>query len=155
MLFDVVDGMEECASINPHLAATESPVCTQDEVKSKHLVIEIIQHPPAHEAEVGHVFLPLSGVGSPAIAATAKLQRHRAGMRPIGGAFPKTVQAGTKSGPEYAIAGHFSSGTDKSCAVSMTVKARDSGNANCARSIPLHFGECPPGSRLKGQRHLF
>jgi hypothetical protein len=75
-------------------------------------------------------------------------------MRPLGVAFSKTIETGTKSGPECAIACHFPSAPDESSAVSMAECARHFGNAYCTRSIPLHFDECPLDSALTGRRHL-
>src|ERR1039457_3914736 len=71
LLFNTVDGVEEGAPIDPELAAAEFPVRTQEVMISKHLVIEIVQHTPAHQAEVGHEFFPFAGVGTPALRARA------------------------------------------------------------------------------------
>jgi hypothetical protein len=57
----------------------------------------------------------------------------------LGSALPKTVEAGTENGPEYAIAGYFLSLMDKARAVAVAVRAGRFCQANCVRSIPLHF----------------
>jgi hypothetical protein len=89
--FNAVDGVKEGATVDLELAAAEFPVGAQEVVISEYFMVEIIEHAPANEAEVGHIFFALAGVGTAALTAAADFQGNRAGMSPVGAAFPKAV----------------------------------------------------------------
>ena len=123
MLLNAVDGMEKGAAIDLELTAAEFPVRSQKEMVPKYSVSELIQHAPAYKAEVGHVFFTLAGVCTPPLRALAQLQGNRAGMRPLGVAFAKTVETGPERGSECAVARNFPSMPDESSAITMAVGA--------------------------------
>ena len=66
-------------------------------------MLVFLQGTPADKAEIGDVFLLLSGVASPPFTAPAKLQGDRADV--IGGksTVSESVQTGAKNRAKYAI----------------------------------------------------
>jgi hypothetical protein len=116
--------MKECAAVHVQLAATESPVRSQDEVKAEEPVLFIVQDAAADEAEVGDVLFALARIGPPAIAATAEIERNRADVIGVSGKLPKTVETRAKNGPEHAIAGRFRSVMPQAHTKALAVRAR-------------------------------
>jgi hypothetical protein len=144
-LLDSVHDVEKGPSIKLQLPAAEFPVRSQKEMKSEDLILEFIEHALPDQGEIGDVFFPLAGVGAAGFPSVAQFQLDRSRVRSGCHAFTKTVEAGSKGGPKYAIARYFPIVADKADPVAVTIRARHSGDTNCAGSIPLHVQKCPPG----------
>src|ERR1017187_3470963 len=98
--------MKEISAVHFEPPGAELPVRTQQEVKPEEAMIFFIEHAPAHQTEVGHVFFLFPGVNTTPAWAAAKLPGNRSEVRPGGGAIPKTAHAGPKNGPKNAVVLH-------------------------------------------------
>jgi uncharacterized protein YfaA (DUF2138 family) len=62
-------------------------------------VLLLVQHAAADEAKIRHILFRLPGIHAPAVAAAAKLQRHRAEVSSGFGAVPKARQTSPEDRP--------------------------------------------------------
>jgi hypothetical protein len=115
--------MKEVAALHLQLAATESPVRPQHKVKPEEPVFVVVQHSTAHQAKIGNVLFPLARIGPPAFLAAAELQGNRPDVIYIGRELPKTIEAGAKNRPKYAIAWRFPSIMDKAHTEAVAIRA--------------------------------
>src|ERR1035437_1779299 len=136
--FNPIDRMKEISTVHFEPPGAELPVRTQQEVKPKEPMILFIEHAPAHQTEVGHVFFLFPGVNATPARAAAELPGNRSEVRPGGGAIPKTAHAGPKNGPKNAVARRVLRLVDNAGSVAFAILARLSRQSTRIRSIPLH-----------------
>src|ERR1017187_8769789 len=136
--FNPIDRMKEISAVHFETAGAELPVRTQQEVNPEEAMIFFIEHAPAHQTEVGHVFFLFPGVNTTPAWAAAKLPGNRSEVRPGGGAIPKTAHAGPKNGPKNAVARRVLRLVDNAGSVAFAILAGLSRQRNRIRSIPLH-----------------
>jgi hypothetical protein len=137
--FNAVDGMKEVSAVHFELPGAELPIGTQEEVIPEEPMIFVIEHAPAYETEVGHVFFLLPGIDATPARAGAEFPGNRSEGRLCGGAVPETAEAGPKNGPKDAIAWRCLRLVDNARPVAFAILARFSRQPNRIRSIPLHF----------------
>ena len=82
--------MKEISAVHFELPGAEFPVGTQEEVVPEEPMIFVIEHAPAYQTEVGHVFFLLPGIHATPARAGAELPGNRSEGRPGGGAIPET-----------------------------------------------------------------
>ena len=102
-------------------------------------MIFVIEHAPAYETKVGHVFFLLPGIDATPAGAAAELPGNRSEGRASVGAVAETGEAGPKNGPKDAIAWRSFRLVDNARPVAFAIFARFSRQPNRIRSIPLHF----------------
>jgi hypothetical protein len=138
-VFNPVNRVEKGSAVHPQLPGTEPPIRAQQEVKPENLILKIVEHTTANQTKVGYIVFSLARVGPPPFFAATEFKGNTAGVGCVGNTIPKTVVAGPKNGPEYALARYFSPFMDETQAVTVANAARFFGQTNCVRSIPLHL----------------
>jgi hypothetical protein len=131
--------MKEISAVHFELPGAELPVGTQEEVVPEKPMIFVIEHAPAYQAKVGHVFFLLPGIHASPARAGAELPGNCSEGRPGGGAVPETGEAGPKNSPKDAIAWRCLRLVDNARPVAFAILACFSRQPNRIRSIPLHF----------------
>jgi hypothetical protein len=137
--FNPIDRMKEVSTVHFELPGAELPVRTQEEVVPEKPMIFVIQHTPAYQTKVGHIFFLLPGIHAAPARAGAKLPGNRSEGRPGCGAVPEAAEAGPKNGPKDAIAWRCPGLVDNARPVAFAVLACFRRQPNRIRSIPLHF----------------
>src|SRR5581483_7232040 len=107
-------------------------------METEDLIFKLVEHPPAHQAEVGHILFPFPRINPAAVAAVAAFERDRSDMARGSHAIAKTVVARPEGGPKYAPARHLFAFADQAQAVSMAGAARELSQADRVCSIPFH-----------------
>jgi hypothetical protein len=130
--------MKESSAVHFETPRAELPVRAQQEVKPEEPMIFFIQHTPAHQTKVGHVFFLFSRINATPARAAAELPGNRPEVRPRGGAIPETAHAGPKNGPKDAVARRVLRLVDNARSVAFAILARFSCQRYRVRSIPLH-----------------
>jgi hypothetical protein len=137
--FNSIDRMKEVSAVHLESPGAELPVCPQKEVKPEEPMIFVIEHAPAYQTEVGHVFFLLSGIDATPARAATELPGNRTEGRTVGDAIPEARQAGPKNGSEDTVAWRSFGFVDNTRPVAFAILAGFRRNSNRSRSIPLHF----------------
>jgi hypothetical protein len=145
-VFNPVNRVEKGSAVHPQLPGTEPPIRAQQEVKPENLILKIVEHTTANQTKVGYIVFSLARVGPPPFFAATEFKGNTAGVGCVGNTIPKTVVAGPKNGPEYALARYFSPFMDETKAITVANAARFFSQTNCVRSIPLHFENVLPAA---------
>jgi hypothetical protein len=117
---------------------------------SKDFMFQIAQRPFGNQAEISHEFLPFARVDPVSTPALTTFQGYGAGLAGGDSTLPKTIQTGSKNGPENTVAWDFFVGANKARAITLAEFARSSGHADSIGSVPIHQENVPFGGSLCG-----
>jgi hypothetical protein len=116
--------VKKVPTVHFELTGTELPVRPQQEVVAEQSMISFIEHTPAYQTEVGHIFFLFSGIDAPPSGAGAKLPGNRSECRPSRGAIPESGETGPEYGPKNAVAWRSFRFVHHPCPVALAILAR-------------------------------
>jgi hypothetical protein len=136
-LLDAINTVEEGPACDTKHSAANVIIASAEVVQSENAILGIIQHSPADQAKISHVFFPFSRIDTVARWASARLPSYPVNVRSEGPALPKAAIAGAKNGPQHAIARCFRFPENGAQTEPVAEAARGLGETNRHTAIPL------------------
>lgn len=142
-LLNAINRMKERTPVDLQTFTAESPVSTQQEMVAEDLLFFPIQMTEGDELKIGHIFLELTGIGTPAVSPLAGDQGDLTHVLLPVRALAEAPVTGAKDGAQHAIAGDGFITSEKAKANSETVFAAFRSQSHCEYLVPFHGFSTP------------